>query len=254
MKEVLTLGLCALFVSGCVNLVPIPPVENTATVTLRTQAPPETAHVMVLQAVADSLGLYLQKQTSGGLVAVEEGGLRQTLNVIISPYREGSEIRFQNTCRMLDGSLYRNLSYDASQATAKLLGETATPNAQVVPTLAIGAPDCWPDEDAMFGEAGTQDSVDVMVLPKLIGGIGKLQSRISYPEKARRAGIEGQVVTEFASMPNGTADCIKVVSGLTPEIDQVVAEVVASSRFIPGQVDGKPVKVRMELPVIFALR
>lgn len=34
-------------------------------------------------------------------------------------------------------------------------------------------------------------------MPELIGGLASLESKIAYPDAARRAGVEGRVVIEF---------------------------------------------------------
>ncbi len=90
--------------------------------------------------------------------------------------------------------------------------------------------------------------------PELIGGLEGLQSRIQYPELARRAGIEGTVFVQFVVDEKGNVVdpvCVRDPGGNTCE---EALRAVRSSKFKPGRQRGKPVKVRFSLPVKFRLR
>ncbi len=90
--------------------------------------------------------------------------------------------------------------------------------------------------------------------PELIGGLEGLQSRIQYPEMARRAGIEGTVFVQFVVDENGNVNnpvCARDPGGNTCE---EALRAVREAKFKPGRQRGKPVKVRFSLPVKFRLR
>ena len=90
--------------------------------------------------------------------------------------------------------------------------------------------------------------------PELIGGLEGLQQRITYPELARRAGIEGTVFVQFVVDENGRVNdpvCVRDPGGGT--CDEAL-KAVRASEFKPGKQRGKPVKVRFSLPVKFRLR
>ena len=90
--------------------------------------------------------------------------------------------------------------------------------------------------------------------PELIGGLEGLQSRIQYPELARRAGIEGTVFVQFVVDENGNVVdpvCVREPGGGTCE---EALRAVRAAKFEPGRQRGKPVKVRFSLPVRFRLR
>lgn len=90
--------------------------------------------------------------------------------------------------------------------------------------------------------------------PELVGGLDGLQSRVVYPELARRAGIEGTVFVQFiVDERGGVADpvCVRDPGGDTCE---EAIRVIRASTFTPGRQRGKPVKVRFSLPVKFRLR
>lgn len=84
-----------------------------------------------------------------------------------------------------------------------------------------------------------------------------LLSRVipSYPENARRLGIEGQVVLRFVVDQSGRVEReIEVVTSL-PMLDQAAIEAVRQWRFSPARDrDGNPVRVLVSVPVQFTLR
>lgn len=89
--------------------------------------------------------------------------------------------------------------------------------------------------------------------PRVVGGMGSLYLRINYPEKARREGIEGQLMLEFTIETDGTASDIEVVDSLHPLCDSAAVKGLRSVRFVPAKHNGTPVPVRLELPVKFEL-
>src|SRR5690606_38550688 len=95
--------------------------------------------------------------------------------------------------------------------------------------------------------------VAVEQMPELVGGIQGLQGRIQYPEMARRAGIEGRVFVQFVVNEQGVPSDIRVVRGIGGGADEAAVAAVRESRFTPGLQRGRPVKVRMSLPVTFRL-
>jgi len=92
------------------------------------------------------------------------------------------------------------------------------------------------------------------VMPALVGGIAGLQERIVYPEFARRVGIEGRVFVRFVVNKDGTVSDVEVVRGIGGGCDEAAVEAVRQSRFTPGLQRGRPVRVRMALPVTFRLQ
>ncbi len=101
------------------------------------------------------------------------------------------------------------------------------------------------------------DSGDFFVvveeMPKLIGGLKGIQSKVIYPEMAKRAGIEGRVTLQFIVNENGDVENPKVIRGIGGGADEAALEVVSQAKFEPGMQRGKPVKVQYSLPVVFKL-
>ncbi|MCG8473923.1 MAG: M56 family metallopeptidase [Cytophagales bacterium] len=80
------------------------------------------------------------------------------------------------------------------------------------------------------------------------------QRQIDYPQEARDKHIEGKVLAEFVVEEDGTIDHIRILKGLSKELDQEAISVLKSSpKWNPGLSQGHPVKVRLVLPINFSL-
>ena len=74
-----------------------------------------------------------------------------------------------------------------------------------------------------------------------------------YPELLRQAGVEGVVVVEAVVDTLGRVESgsVRIVRSTNPLFDGPAREVVAGSRFRPGRVNGRPVRVLVTVPVAF---
>lgn len=95
--------------------------------------------------------------------------------------------------------------------------------------------------------------VVVEQMPKLIGGMSKLQGSVKYPEMARRAGIEGRVTVQFIVNENGDVENARVVRGIGGGCDEEALKAVQKAEFQPGQQRGRPVRVQYALSINFRL-
>lgn len=95
--------------------------------------------------------------------------------------------------------------------------------------------------------------VAVEDLPEPVGGIAAIQSAVVYPEIAKRAGVEGTVYVEAYVNEKGEVTRTVVVKGIGAGCDEAAQAAVAKTRFKPGKQRGKPVKVRMSIPIRFRL-
>ncbi|OFY71266.1 MAG: hypothetical protein A3G23_01990 [Bacteroidetes bacterium RIFCSPLOWO2_12_FULL_37_12] len=85
-------------------------------------------------------------------------------------------------------------------------------------------------------------------------GIAKfLQDNIRYPEMAKQAGIDGRVFVQFVVNEKGSIDNVEVLKGIGGGCDEEAVRVVKLMKWNPGKQRGKPVKVRMSLPIKFTL-
>ena len=90
-------------------------------------------------------------------------------------------------------------------------------------------------------------------IPELIGGLDGLQDRLEYPESCLSAGIEGRVFIQLLVSKEGRQSEVRVVRGIGGGCDEAAVRAVEWSCFIPGRDNGKPVRVRMSLPITFRL-
>ncbi|MEX2347644.1 MAG: M56 family metallopeptidase [Balneolaceae bacterium] len=121
----------------------------------------------------------------------------------------------------------------------------------------VGAP-LPPSPPALPTKGSDEDLGDYFVvveeMPKLIGGMRALQSRIEYPAMARRAGIEGRVTVQFIVNENGDVENAQVVRGIGGGADEEALRVVKEVKFEPGMQKGQPVRVRYALSINFRLQ
>jgi len=91
-------------------------------------------------------------------------------------------------------------------------------------------------------------------MPTPVGGISAIASKVVYPEIAKRAGIEGRVFVKALIDTNGNVIETEVIKGLGAGIDESAQNAVKASKFTPGKIDGKPVKVQVTVPLLFKLQ
>lgn len=94
--------------------------------------------------------------------------------------------------------------------------------------------------------------------PEPKGGIASfyeyLSENIRYPDEARRIGISGRVFVEFVVDKDGRLTDARVVKGIGGGCDEEAVRVVLKApAWKPGRQRGRPVKVRMTVPVYFKL-
>ena len=118
-------------------------------------------------------------------------------------------------------------------------------------------------EDIVFDEAPEEEVADeifdiVEDQPAPPGGMGAFYKFVGksmkYPNQARRMGIEGRVFVQFVVDKDGTLTDIKAVKGIGAGCDEEAVRVLKSApKWKPGKQRGRPVKVRMILPITFKL-
>jgi protein TonB len=91
-------------------------------------------------------------------------------------------------------------------------------------------------------------------MPELVGGIGGLQKRVTYPEIAKKAGVEGTVFLQFIVDEEGNVVDPIVMRGIGAGCDEEALKAIRTAKFTPGKQRGKPVKVKFSLPVRFKLK
>lgn len=96
--------------------------------------------------------------------------------------------------------------------------------------------------------------IAVEEMPEPIGGIATIQSKIVYPEIAKRAGVQGRVFVKAFVDENGVVTKVELIRGIGAGCDEAAMEAVKKTQFKPGKQRGKPVKVQVTVPVLFKLQ
>ncbi len=91
------------------------------------------------------------------------------------------------------------------------------------------------------------------VMPQPVGGFDAVYKNISYPEMAKKAGVEGKVYLLVYINEKGKVDDVKVLKGIGGGCDEAAVNGIKEVRFTPGKQNGVPVKVKLSLPITFKL-
>jgi periplasmic protein TonB len=81
----------------------------------------------------------------------------------------------------------------------------------------------------------------------------RFQSAPQYPFEAKRVSLEGDVTVEFTVDENGHVVSPRVVNSTDRVFEEATLRAVAKWRFEPGKRDGRVVRFRMAVPVVFRL-
>lgn len=99
------------------------------------------------------------------------------------------------------------------------------------------------------------------VMPRFQGDEAGFQNylkwTIRYPEMEKEEGRDGTVYIYFEVTPYGAIENVKCVKGVpgAPGLEKEAIRVVSEMpRWVPGYIDGRPVKVSMTVPVRFTLQ
>jgi tonB family C-terminal domain len=82
-----------------------------------------------------------------------------------------------------------------------------------------------------------------------------LAENIRYPEAAVKAGKQGRVMVSFVVEADGSISHAKVARGISAELNKEALRVVrAMPKWEPGRHQGKVVRTRYVLPVVYRLK
>lgn len=131
-------------------------------------------------------------------------------------------------------------------------------------------PDVDFNPDDYFPEATTgtisydlpEDDTTIFTLaevqPKPVGGYelfySELSKNLKYPKHAIRNGVDGKVYVEFVVDRSGKINHMKVLKGIGAGCDEEAMRVLSLMAWEPGRQRGKPVHVRMVMPVVFKVK
>lgn len=110
------------------------------------------------------------------------------------------------------------------------------------------------EEKVVEQEAAPTYFVAVEEMPEPIGGIKAIQEKITYPEIAKRAGVEGKVYVLAFVDESGNVTKAQILKGIGAGCDEAALNAVEKTKFKPGKQRGVPVKVQVSIPIIFKLQ
>lgn len=90
-------------------------------------------------------------------------------------------------------------------------------------------------------------------MPEPVGGMAAIFENLTYPETARRAGIEGRVIVQFTVDEQGNVVNPEVVRGIGGGCDEAAIDAIKAVEWTPGTQYGEPVSTEFNLPVTFRL-
>ena len=98
----------------------------------------------------------------------------------------------------------------------------------------------------------------VEVMPQFPGGqiamLKYIMENIKYPKQIMEEGIQGRVTVSFIVEKDGRVSNVRLLRSVQSALDKEAIRVVKSMpKWTPGKQNGKPVRVRFNLPVMFKL-
>ncbi|AFM03093.1 TonB family protein [Bernardetia litoralis DSM 6794] len=95
-------------------------------------------------------------------------------------------------------------------------------------------------------------------VPVFEGGLDELYSYISqnlkYPKSAKRSGAQGRVIIAFNIEKDGNFSDFEIIQSVSPDCDAEAIRVLKQTApWIPAQQNGKAVKTRISMPIVFKL-
>jgi len=114
----------------------------------------------------------------------------------------------------------------------------------------------------MVGKLDTSALVKFNALhspPQFKGGMqgfaAYLKGSLVYPDKAKRNGTSGKVLLSFVVERDGSISNVVVEKGIGDGCDEAAVKAIQNSpAWIPGVMDGRPVRVKYNIPLSFGAK
>jgi protein TonB len=121
--------------------------------------------------------------------------------------------------------------------------------------IGLGVDDVGVGGSPIAGSGMGGDPVDERLVersPRMVGRVPEPR----FPAMLRAAGIEGRVLVQLVVDTLGRAepDGVQIVEASHPLFAEAVREVLPRYRFTPGEVGGRKVRTRVQIPFAFTLR
>ena len=143
--------------------------------------------------------------------------------------------------------------------TTLLLAERVTPAADVIPLAEEPVvapsevlPEPPPEEPVKYSlleaKPRFQDGDAGQSFPRWVN------ENLKYPPEAVKDSLQGRVTLQFTIEKDGSVTDVHVLRGCAPVLDEEAVRVVSQSpKWTPGSINGEPVRVVFNFPVLFQL-
>lgn len=124
--------------------------------------------------------------------------------------------------------------------------------------LGLTFPTMAQKEAKQTDDAPIEEQIDVHPTFKKGGTLNDFRqwvaTKIGYPRYMLEKGIEGTMIASFVIEKDGRVSNIEIVQSVHPMCDKELERILRySPRWTPGMKDGKPVRVRYHLPLLFRI-
>jgi len=89
--------------------------------------------------------------------------------------------------------------------------------------------------------------------PELIESFDNFKKRVVYPEIEKKNRIQGKVLVIAFINEKGHVDKSSVLLGIDSALNNAAMDAVNITKFAPATLNGKPVKARLSIPILFKL-
>ena len=107
---------------------------------------------------------------------------------------------------------------------------------------------------SVLNAAGDDYLAFAQKMPEPANGMAEIYKNITYPRVAQKAGVQGKVFVLCFIDEEGNVNDVKVIRGIGAGCDEAAVEAIKNVKFNPGENEGKPVKVKLSLAIIFKLQ
>ncbi len=140
--------------------------------------------------------------------------------------------------------------------TPKPKQETTAPNSTTLPESATTTvPAQEPASETPMTVKPAEERKTSTVMPEFYGGMDALTAYLTKeitPDIAKKKGLKGRVVVNFVVEKDGSITGVKVNNSVHPDLDKEAIRVVRGMpKWLPGSIDGLPVKVEYAIPITF---
>lgn len=193
----------------------------------------------------------------------EDGTVVKIVNINLEDVRESRRRMIQETknkpsYKMLDSLIREKFSHLKFQAALRngdpvSYTDIFTVYVMISEDENIHVSDPYPDFDVTpKAEDGYYMALEKMPVP--VGGIKAIQANLTYPEIAKRAGIEGKIFVKVYIDEKGNVEKSEIIKGIGAGLDEAAIYAISQTKFNPGILKDIPVKVVMVIPIVFKIK